>query len=425
MGIGDEKMQPIEKWSKDYPQLNFREYLESKTMGDLPMNASTNLVVTSIAAFEFVMSTYKENKQLVLDYQMIKLAASFIVKPSDCFLLAATDMDIIVNDLVAKRINTGAERAISKAMLKDMKEEIRALFLNSVWLDKETLNKVLVKLDKMGGMFAYSDYGFSDKELSAYYKCLNTTSDTFFELRLNVGELNARNSFKNATGAATDMLYIKRIMMLFGSAIVNAFNAPILNKVFITYPIITKVMHQNVPPFLNYAGIGFVIGHEVGHGFDMTGKVRDEDGNINELFWSNATTQAFNEKAECFIQQFNKYVEPMTNMNVDGLQTLNENMADDYGLKAAYNRAFKNRNKTMVGLPGLNYTVPQQFWMAAAANWCMASTKSEMQHAMETDGHTVNRFRINGGFQNAVEFSNDFQCPKGSKMNPAKRCSTA
>lgn len=420
-----QKIQPIEQWSKDYPQFNFIEYLKAKTMNDLPINESTTLIVNTVAAFDFIMITYKENKQLVLDYQLIKLAAEFDVKLSECFSFAARDMDMIVNELVAKNMNTATERMVGKAMLREMKEEMKTIFLNSQWMDKETLNKALLKLEKMGSMFAYSDYGFSDKKLLSFYKYLNTTSETFFELRMRVGELIARNNFKNASGAAIDTLYMKRANDLLNPANVNALNLPSLNKIFVTYPMMKKFMHQNAPPFLNYAGIGFIIGHEIGHGFGVVGKERDDEGIYNPQFWSNATIQAIEEKVECFVKQYNGYVEPMTKMNVDGMMTLEENMADDYGLKAAYNRAFKNQNEAMVGLPGLNYSVPQQFWMVAAAKWCIATTKSEMQNSMETNVHAVNRFRINGGFKNALEFSRDFNCPKTSQMNPVKRCSMA
>lgn len=182
-------------------------------------------------------------------------------------------------------------------------------------------------------------------------------------------------------------------------------------------------VYSKTPDFVNYAGLGYIIGHEIGHGFDATGILSNEMDSQGLL--SNNSMKLFEEKATCFVEQFGKYVEPQSNMSLDGRKTLNENLSDGYALQAAYRLAFKNRKSNKQGLPGLDYTIRQQFWMMTAANWCGSDTTENLRNQIETDPHTVHRFRINGGFQNAVQFARDFKCALGDKMNPGKRCSLA
>lgn len=66
---------------------------------------------------------------------------------------------------------------------------------------------------------------------------------------------------------------------------------------------------------MNYAAIGSVIGHELTHGFDDTGRQFDKDGNLVE-WWAPRTKEAFLEKAQCIIEQYGNYTVAEINENV-------------------------------------------------------------------------------------------------------------
>lgn len=113
-------------------------------------------------------------------------------------------------------------------------------------------------------------------------------------------------------------------------------------------------------------------------------------------------------------------------LQLNGQNTLSENMADLGGILVSYN-AYKNATPFREGLdglslPGLNYTIDQQFWLAYATTWCSAYRSSKLRNMLEYDLHSPAQFRINGALQNVAEFSNDFHCAKGSPMNPIKKC---
>lgn len=86
----------------------------------------------------------------------------------------------------------------------------------------------------------------------------------------------------------------------------------------------------------------------------------------------------------------------------------------------AYNRwAEKNSEQKM---PGLAYTAQQLFWISSAQIWCRIGRNETMRNSVLTKTHSPGRFRVIGPMSNLKEFSEDFQCPLGSRMNPVSKC---
>lgn len=77
---------------------------------------------------------------------------------------------------------------------------------------------------------------------------------------------------------------------------------------------------------MNYGAIGFVIGHEVTHGFDDQGRRFDGNGNLVD-WWQKDTKDAYLKKTECIIYQYGNYTEPTTNKSLNGVNTQGENIA--------------------------------------------------------------------------------------------------
>ena len=114
----------------------------------------------------------------------------------------------------------------------------------------------------------------------------------------------------------------------------------------------------------------------------------------------------------------------IVNFQINGIQTVTENIADNGGIKLAY-RAYNNwasRNPVEPQLPNLNYTPQQMFWIGAATVWCAKSTNEFLHLLLSDDTHSPSEARVVASFSNIDEFVNDFNCPVGSKMNPEKKC---
>lgn len=69
------------------------------------------------------------------------------------------------------------------------------------------------------------------------------------------------------------------------------------------------------PAYLNYGAIGFVIGHEITHGFDDKGRQFDASGNVH-AWWQSDTVDQFLDRTACMVEQFGNYTEPISNLTV-------------------------------------------------------------------------------------------------------------
>jgi len=186
------------------------------------------------------------------------------------------------------------------------------------------------------------------------------------------------------------------------------------------------------PEYLNYGGIGLVIGHELTHGFDNTGRQFDSKGRLVQ-WWSNATIDAFKDKTTCFVDQYSNFTMPTPsggNVNVNVKLTLGENLADNGGLKQAY-VAWRKRfdsdkdsdkyiNHLLPGLEGLGRE--KLFYVNFGRVWCQRIRPEAAFERIRTDPHSPARWRVNGAVQNSKHFAETFQCPAGAPMNPKTKC---
>ena len=117
------------------------------------------------------------------------------------------------------------------------------------------------------------------------------------------------------------------------------------------------------PAYLNYAAIGWVIGHEITHGFDDQGRQFGPDGNLAD-WWEPKTKEQYLDRAKCIINQYGNYTFPELKLNLNGVNTQGENIADNGGIKEAYRayikwahrqrKGFENWDQVEPRLPGLS-----------------------------------------------------------------------
>ncbi|KAL8585613.1 hypothetical protein ACOMHN_067058 [Nucella lapillus] len=175
---------------------------------------------------------------------------------------------------------------------------------------------------------------------------------------------------------------------------------------------------------MNYGAIGFVIGHELTHGFDITGRSFDKIGNLR-MWWQPQDLQRFQDRTMCLVDQYSSFVDPVVKQHVDGNLTIGENIADNGGMKEAY-RAYRKmiakRGKEEDMLPVLNYTPDQLFFISSAQVWCRNISPQLRPLYLKSSVHSPNQFRVIGPMQNNADFSRAFNCEKGRYMNPEKKC---
>src|SRR5256714_12599300 len=145
---------------------------------------------------------------------------------------------------------------------------------------------------------------------------------------------------------------------------------------------------------LNYGGMGSVIGHEMTHGFDDQGRQFDATGNLAN-WWSDTDLKAFQQKAQCIVDQFNGF-EVEKGLNENGRLVQGESIADLGGVVVAF-AAFQH---SMQGKPRPanidGFTPEQRFFLGYARGWATSIRPELARLLVSSDPHPLAKFRVNG-----------------------------
>ncbi|NQY63613.1 MAG: peptidase M13 [Alteromonadaceae bacterium] len=202
---------------------------------------------------------------------------------------------------------------------------------------------------------------------------------------------------------------------------VNAYYNPTVNEIVFPAAILQ-------PPFfnmaaedaVNYGGIGAVIGHEMGHGFDDQGSKYDAEGNLRN-WWTEQDLAEFAKRTKILVKQYADY-KVFDDLNVNGELTLGENIGDLSGVTIAYKAYKKSLNgKEAQVIDGL--TGDQRFFMGFAQIWRSKIVEKSMRNRVATDPHSPGEFRALGALSNMNEFYKAFDVKEGDAMYiaPEKR----
>lgn len=320
------------------------------------------------------------------------------------------------------------EKAEAELLVKSLRIAFdKDLANHTEWLDAPTRKAALEKLEAIKQTVGYEDWIVSDEALTTDYPHLNNQSivrGKFFESALLIPVDSRR--------ASLSLLHQENVTLpnprsiVHDPTIVNAFYNRITNSITIPAGILQSPFFDDQRPYsMNYGAIGIVIGHELTHAFDNNGARYDKDGHLRN-WWSLETHAKFNEKSKCFADQYSALLEPVSGKKVDGNRTLGENIADNGGIRKAweaYREHQKATGKPSPVLPNLALTADQLFFAAHAHVWCENVTPAEAKASIGFSVHSPGRFRVNTVLGNTPAFAEAFKCPLGSKMNPAKKCS--
>jgi predicted metalloendopeptidase len=202
---------------------------------------------------------------------------------------------------------------------------------------------------------------------------------------------------------------------------VNAYYNPPMNEIVFPAAILQ-------PPFfdpyaddaVNYGGIGAVIGHEIGHGFDDQGRKSDGDGVLRD-WWTAEDTSRFKERADALVERYNRF-EALPGMHVNGENTLGENIGDLGGLEIAYH-AYKLslKGKEAPVIDGM--TGDQRFFLGFAQIWKTKMREAMLANMVASNEHSPQEFRVNGPVPNMDAWYTAFNVQPGDSMYvaPEKR----
>ncbi|KAI8165535.1 Endothelin-converting enzyme 1 [Colletotrichum sp. SAR 10_70] len=297
-------------------------------------------------------------------------------------------------------------------IITDIKTEFAKKLKATKWMDKETTKKAINKVHNIIQKIGYPTKSpdiMDPPSLNKFYESVNVNPDTFFQNALEVRSFAVSDEW-SALGKPVD-----RESWGMTVPTVNAYYNPPGNEIVFPAGIMQfPVFDVEVPAYMSYGAFGSVAGHELSHAFDSTGRHYDQNGNYTD-WWTDDTVKAFQERAECFIEQYSNFTVPGPDdepLHVNGRLTLGENIADAGGLSASF-QAWKRRahEKPNKNLPGLEHFTQDQLFFVTYSNWwCGKSRKDTAINRIYTDPHAPKWARILGTMANSREFRDSFQC---------------
>ncbi|CAL1279878.1 unnamed protein product [Larinioides sclopetarius] len=304
-------------------------------------------------------------------------------------------------------------------LVKYIHKEFLTILDNIDWMDEKTKRHAKEKATTIKSYIGYPRELLNDTAVMELYENLTISSDSYFDNAINLWKRSIDKSFSRLRKPN-----IKRDWKKHGlAANVNAYYNMLENSIEFPAGILQNpFFNKDRPHYMNFGAIGYIIGHEITHGFDDTGRQFDKDGN-NVNWWDATTDERFTRKTQCIIEQYGNYTAE-NGMKLNGINTQGENIADNGGLKQAYwaYHSWVKDHGPEPKLPGLKYTPSQLFWISAANIWCEKFRPEALKLEIISGSHSPSQFRVIGPMSNLHEFAKEFQCKPDSPMNRKNKC---
>jgi len=351
-----------------------------------------------------------------------KQPAPFI-DPSQLYQVGASRADqcfegtrALFGDLVTKafvdKYYPGGNKAAGKVLAQRIKEQMGQRLREVDWLDEPTRQQALRKWEYIASNVAYPDQ-FDD------YATVTLNKQLLHDASVAI-------AYKKGKSLSFIDTAVNRAQFPAGVDVLdqNAFYYPGYNSINLLAGLMDEPLFgSRLADVQNLAAYGFVIGHEITHGFDNHGREWNGTGFHVDWWTANSTTE-FNKRAQCLIDQYDEF-ELVPGLHVRGEQTLGENIADLGGIGNAWS-VYKRQNIIPQLMSNTNITNDQLFWIQAGQVWCSAWTVPQAQIQINYDVHSPGKFRINGPMSNLPAFADTFKCSADTPMGrskTAKRCS--
>jgi putative endopeptidase len=270
----------------------------------------------------------------------------------------------------------------SKQQMSELVENLRTALGERIdnleWMGDETKVNARAKLAAFVPKIGYPDVWQS-------YEGLSITKNDL------IGNVKNMREFFHAESVEKELQKTDRSRWGMTPQRVNAYYNSSFNEIVFPAAILQPPFFDpNADPAVNYGGIGAVIGHEMGHGFDDQGSKSDENG-VQRNWWTDADRAAFDKKADQLAAQYSKY-EPIEGNFVNGRNSLGENIGDVGGLSMAYHAYKLSLNgKEAPVIDGV--TGDQRFFLAWAQVWKEKRTEQSMLNQLRGGTHAPGRFR--------------------------------
>lgn len=269
------------------------------------------------------------------------------------------------------------------------------------WMTSETKAQALDKLSKFTPKIGYPDK-WKD------YTLLTVDKDDLF------GNVKRSADFKYQQLLDKQQGPVQKHEWNMTPQTVNAYYNPPMNEIVFPAAILQPpFFNMEAEDAVNYGGIGAVIGHEIGHGFDDSGSTFDGDGVLRD-WWTEEDKQEFKNRTKQLVDQYNGY-EALDGVFVNGEFTLGENIGDLGGISIAlkaYEMSLDGEKAPVID----GFTGQQRVFLGYGQVWANKYREETLRTQIDTDPHSPSKFRANGAVRNVPEFYQAFEVKEGDKL---------
>uniref|UniRef100_A0A1I8JDB9 Peptidase_M13 domain-containing protein n=1 Tax=Macrostomum lignano TaxID=282301 RepID=A0A1I8JDB9_9PLAT len=307
-----------------------------------------------------------------------------------------------------------------KVVIGDIKEAMWENVDSEAWIEQPSKAAIKKRIDAMRSTVGYPQFNMSEfTEGYSKVAAQVNQSRTFGDVVLQFKSTQLQNRLWIATADKQDMMPKDMFTRMFT---VNAHYSPYDNSIFIYFGLLlSKIYMKGYPDYLLYGGVGYIIGHEVGHGCD-----RLRCGTAN--------------KTDCLANFYSQIIDPefakseISEEETEAeVQKFDENFADIVGTNSAFlayrNRAAKllksgNRPQMLPGEKLAGLTPDQLFFIQQAQLHCTKAEMDALISRQKNYSHSPPHPRVNGQVMQSKDFARVFNCKPGDPMYLAndKKC---
>ncbi|KAL8932508.1 MAG: hypothetical protein Q9216_006807, partial [Gyalolechia sp. 2 TL-2023] len=288
-------------------------------------------------------------------------------------------------------------KAFGDQIIHDIKDQFVRKLRTTEWMSEDVRRTAIKKVHQIVQKIGYPTKSPNILDASAiqeYYEAVDISKEDYFGNTLGIAKFKSRREWAKL-GKPTN-----RDEWLMTAVTVNAYYNPPGNEIVFPAGIMQPPIFYDpsLPPYISYGPFGSISGHELTHAFDSNGRHYDQNGNYTD-WWNDQTVDAFNKKAECFVDQYSNFtiLDPQgKELHVNGRLTLGENIADAGGLSAAFHawKAIEEKQPSQL-LPGLQqFSKEQLFFITYPSLFCGKVRQERAVNLIYKDPHSPAWARI-------------------------------
>jgi putative endopeptidase len=436
----------VEEIAQRYPQMNWPSYMD-----ELGIAGTEQIIVTQTAYLDQLDEILAQTPiETLRDYLRVQVLWNFynnldleLEETAFTFFQALGGQSEMppIDERVLGQVNGLMGDALgklyvaehfppeAKATISELVDGIIVAFRGRLerneWMTPETRERAIEKLGTLRVKVGYPEPDkwetYEDVEIG----------DSYFASVLSAANASIRESLAEAG------LPVDREEWGINAQTANAYYSPLNNEIVFPAAILQPPFFDyRADPASNYGAIGFIVGHEITHGFDLSGSKFDQNGNLTD-WWTAADRQRFEELNQALVAQYDE-IEVLPDLFVNGQLTVTENVADLGGIETAYDAlqtllaedANGEDSNTDVAAATpvtandpLDFTHEERFFIAAATVWRGEIRDEALVTRVRSGVHAPPEVRATQPLRNTDEFYEAFGIIEGDPMYlaPAER----